>query len=89
MESMFSISSQGKSVKERLDELLYQHSYCIESASIQSVPIYYLEPNTRIHIYDEKSGLNDDYILDKFNISLSHNGTMSITAYKAVNNNLN
>lgn len=89
MESMFSISSQGKSVKERLDELLYQHSYCIESASIQSVPIYYLEPNTRIHIYDEKSGLNDDYILDKFNISLSYNGTMSITAYKVVNNNLN
>ena len=89
MESMFSISSQGKSIKDRLDELLYQHSYCIESASIQSTPIYYLEPNTRIHIYDEKTGLNDDYVLDKFNISLSHNGTMSITAYKAVNNNLN
>ncbi len=89
VESMFSISSQGKSVKDRLDELLYQHSYCIESASIQTIPIYYLEPNTRIHIYDEKTGLNDDYILNKFNISLSHNGTMSITAYKAVNNNLN
>jgi hypothetical protein len=42
METMFSISAQGKSAKERLDELLYQHSYCIESATITTIPIYYL-----------------------------------------------
>ena len=84
IESMFSISSQGKSVKDRLDELLYQHSYCTENANISAIPIYYLEPNSRIHIYDEEAGLNNDYILDKITLPLSHNGTMSITATKAV-----
>lgn len=84
IESMFSISSQGKSVKDRLDELLYQHSYCTETANISAIPIYYLEPNTRIHIYDEDAGLNDDYILNKITLPLSHNGTMSITAIKAI-----
>ena len=84
IESMFSISSQGKSIKDKLDELLYQHSYCTESASISAIPIYYLEPNTRIHIYDEDAGLNNDYILDKITLPLSYNGTMSITAIKAV-----
>lgn len=88
IESMFSISSQGKSIKDKLDELLYQHSYCTENASISAVPIYYLEPNTRIHIYDEKVGLNNDYILNKITLPLSHSGTMSITAMKAVDNNL-
>jgi hypothetical protein len=39
---MFSISAQGKSAKDRLDELIYQHGYCIESATITSIPIYYL-----------------------------------------------
>ena len=86
IESMFSISSQGKSIKDKLDELLYQHSYCTETANISAIPIYYLEPNTRIHIYDEKAGLNDDYIVDKISLPLSHNGTMNITAIKVVDN---
>lgn len=86
IESMFSISSQGKSVKDRLDELLYEHSYCTETANISAIPIYYLEPNSRIHIYDEKAGLNDDYILNKITLPLAHSGTMSITAIKVVDN---
>jgi hypothetical protein len=39
---MFSISAQGKSAKDKVDELLYQHGYCIESAIITTIPIYYL-----------------------------------------------
>jgi hypothetical protein len=39
---MFTISAQGKSAKERFDELLYQHSGMVETASITTVPIYYL-----------------------------------------------
>lgn len=42
IDTMFSISAQGKSAKEKLDELLYQHSYCIESATVTTIPIYYL-----------------------------------------------
>jgi hypothetical protein len=83
---MFSISAQGKSAKDRLDELLYQHSYCIESATITSIPIYYLEPNTRIYLEDNDTSLFGDYIVSKITIPLSYNGTMSITATKAAEN---
>ena len=84
IESMFSISSQGKSAKERLDELLYQHSHCVETATITSIPIYYLQPNTRIKIADDKTHLNGDYIINKITIPLQFNGTMSLTVTKAV-----
>jgi len=83
---MFSISAQGKSAKERLDELLYQHSYCIESATITAIPIYYLQPNTRIYLHDDDTGLDGDYIVSKITLPLSYNGTMSITATKAAEN---
>lgn len=80
---MFSISGQGKSAKDRLDELIYNHGYCIESATITTVPIYYLEPNTRIHLNDLETNLNGDYIISKLTIPLTYNGTMTITATKA------
>lgn len=86
LESMFSIKAQGKSAKERLDELLYQHSYCIESATITTTPIYYLQPNVRIHLTDETTRLNGDYIVSKITLPLAYNGTMSLTATKAVEN---
>jgi hypothetical protein len=54
--------------------------------NISAIPVYYLEPNTRIHIYDEKTGLNSDYILNRITLPLSHNGTMNITAIKVVDN---
>lgn len=85
-EGMFSISAQGKSAKDKLDELLYQHSYCIESVNITSIPVYYLEPNTRIYVEDKKTNLQGDYIVSKITIPLTYNGTMSITATKAAEN---
>ena len=83
LDKMFTISARGKSAKERLDELLYAHSYCVESASITAIPIYYLQPNTRVNISDPKTKLFGDYIVSKITIPLSHNGTMSLTTTKA------
>ena len=50
------------------------------------IPIYYLEPNTRIHLYDEDTGLDGDYIASKITLPLAYNGTMTITATKAAEN---
>lgn len=83
---MFRISMQGKSAKDKLDELIYNHAYCIENATITSIPIYHLEPNTRVYVHDEETGIDGDYIVSKFTIPLSYNGTMSITATKAAEN---
>lgn len=81
--NIFSISAQGKSAKERLDELLYQHGYCIESVTINAIPIYYLEPNSRIYVDDKDSGINGYYNVSKITLPLTYNGTMSLTATKA------
>lgn len=83
MDKMFTISAQGKSAKERLDELLYNHGYCTESATITAIPIYYLQPNTRIHISDSQTKIEGDYIVSKITIPLTYNGTMQLTTTKA------
>ena len=86
MENLFTISSKGKSAQERLNELLYNHSYCIESVSITALPIYHLEPNHRIFVQDHNSHIHGEYIVDKITIPLTYNGTMNISATKAVTN---
>lgn len=86
IETMFKISTQGKSAKDKLDELIYTHAYCIENATITTIPIYYLEPNIRVHLYDSETNLSGDYIISKYTIPLAYNGTMSITATKAAEN---
>ena len=83
LENMFNISSQGKSAQNLIDELVYSHSYCIESVTIQSVPIYHLQPNVRISVEDKVSKIQGEYIISKLTIPLTYNGTMSITATKA------
>jgi len=48
------------------------------------VPVYYLEPNTRIFVRDDNSGINGEYIIDKISYQLTYNGMMTINAVKAV-----
>ena len=86
MENLFTISSKGKSAQERLNELLYNHSYCIETVNVTALPIYHLEPNHRVLIQDHKSHIHGEYIVDKITIPLTYNGTMNISATKAVTN---
>lgn len=81
--NLFSISGQGKSAKDKLDELIYQHSYCIDTVTINALPIYYLNPNTKIYLFDEKTNLNGDYVISRMTIPLNYNGIMNITATKA------
>lgn len=79
----FTISAQGKSAQNALEELLYNHSYCIESITLTAVPIYYLTPNTRILVIDESSKINGEYLVNRISIPLTYNGMMSINATKA------
>lgn len=79
MEALFSRSSQGLSAIEKINELLYQHSYCSEGLSLTSIPIWYLQPNTRIYV--EGQG---DYTLDKIQYNLNYNGTMNLTCTKVI-----
>ena len=84
MENYFTISAQGKSAKDQLDNLLYQHTYATESVNLTAVPIYYLQPNTRIFIKDDNTGINGEFIVSKITVPLQYNGTTAITTTKAV-----
>lgn len=86
MENLFVISSKGKSAQEAIEELLYKYSYCIESTNITALPVYHLQPNTRVLIRDQKSGIDGEYAVSKITIPLTYNGTMSLTASKVVTN---
>ena len=82
MLTLFNISSQGKSAQNTLEECMYNDTYCIESVSMNIIPIYYLQPNTRIYVRDDNSKINGEYIVSRFTIPLNYNGTMSINATK-------
>lgn len=84
MENYFSISAQGKSAKDELDNLLYQHTYATESVSLTAVPIYHLQPNTRIFVKDDNTGINGEFIVSKITVPLQYNGTTAITTTRAV-----
>lgn len=53
-----------------------------ESISLTCLPIYHLEPNTRIHLEDPESGIQGDYLINTISYSLGNSGTMSISAKK-------
>ena len=83
LENNFTISSRQLSAKDYLDALLYQFSYVPEQLSITALPIYYLEPNTRIYVHDDETAIDGEYIVNKITLPLTYNGTMSISANKA------
>lgn len=76
----FKISTQGKSAKEVLDSLLQEGTYSQESISLTTIPIYYLQPNTRIGVHDDSTNISGEYIIKSFSIPLAYDGMMTISA---------
>lgn len=85
--SVYDMLIQGgskNSAYEKVRELLYQHTSYNESITIQAVPIYHLEPNTRVGVRDIESNIYGDYMMSAISIPLDVNGTMSISATRAL-----
>ena len=82
LQSLFTISSKSKSAKEVIEELLYKHSCTLSTISITAIPVYYLEPNHKILVRDDKSNINGEYIINKISYSLNYNSLMTIEAMK-------
>lgn len=82
--SKVAIGTSGYTAQEVSRDLLYQYTGYNESISIQSVPIYYLDVNSRITVQDRKSGIFGDYIINSISLPLDAGGTMSITASRAL-----
>ena len=78
------LGTVGYSAQFILRTLLYQYTNYHESINLASVPIYYLEPNSRITVIDRSSNINGDYIIQNMSLPLDAKGTMNITASKAL-----
>ena len=84
LKDIFKLSVQGKSSKDEIDSMLYNKACCCESVTLNTVPIYHIEPNSKVYIKDTKSGINGDYTVDRMSINLTYNGMMSVTATKII-----
>ena len=78
------IGTIGYTAEEVAREQLYLHTNYNEAISLQVVPIYHIEPNTRITVKDLAAGIDGDYIIRSISLPLGGAGTMSISAGKAL-----
>lgn len=64
-------------------ELVYQYTTYNETVTLNSLPVYYLEPNSRIEIEDGVIGIYGDFIIKTISLPLNYDGIMSLTAVRA------
>ena len=77
----------GGALRSAYDEVkkeLYQYTNYNEQISLTTLPIYYLEPNVRITVRDNQSGIYGDYMVKSISLPLDINGTMSLSCTRAL-----
>lgn len=67
-------------IRTELNNML---GYC-NTITLQTMPLYFLEPNTLIQVKDEKSDIDGVYQINSIVVSLTYNGTMTIAASKVL-----
>ncbi len=82
--SLLATGGMSNDAYSQVKQQLYQQTKYNESIQLQVVPIYHLEAGTRIKVQDSKSQISGDYIVENISVPLSINGTMSISANRAV-----
>lgn len=82
--SLLSIGGSQNSCYERICDMLYQYTNMNESITISALPIYYLEPNTRITVQDDAAGISGDYIISSISLPLDVESTMNLNCYRAL-----
>jgi len=78
------IGTIGYTAQEVMRDLLYQYTSYNEQITLQCIPIYHLEANSRITVNDIKSRISGDFIIKSFTLPLGGNGMMSISASRAL-----
>lgn len=84
---IYAMLLNGGALRSAYDEIkkeLYQYTNYNEQISLTTLPIYYLEPNVRITVRDNESGIFGDYIVKSISLPLDINGTMSLSCTRAL-----
>ena len=82
--NMLALGGSSNSCFVEIKNLLYNHTKYNESIQVQCLPIYQIEPNIRIGIQDAQSNIFGDYMINTISLPLAPNGTMSISATRAL-----
>lgn len=72
------------SAYEEIRQTLHQFTNYNNTVTIQTVPLYFLEPNTRIHINNPASDIKGDYLINSLSFALDNEGLLTINASQAV-----
>ena len=86
-ESIYDVILPGgvfNSCYEYVRQSLHQYTNYNENVSISCIPLYFLQPNTRIYLRDDVSGIQGDFIINSFSFGLKAGDLMSINATKAL-----
>ena len=84
---IYAMLLNGGALRPAYDEIkkeLYQYTNYNEQISLTTLPIYYLEPNVRITVRDNQSGIYGDYMVKSISLPLDINGTMSLSCTRAL-----
>lgn len=63
---------------------LWAHTMYQSSISITAMPVFYLQPNSRITINDSTTNVNGDYMINTITIPLAVTNNMSVTCTQCV-----
>lgn len=74
------LGGSSSSAFDKIKKLLYNHTSYNESISLSTLPIYYLEPNTRITVNDIDTAISGDYMIKSISLPLIYNGMSTISA---------
>lgn len=69
---------------ENVRQLLDEYTSYNENVSLTCLPMYHLEPNTRVFLEDEDAGVYGEYLINSISFDLGSGGTMTINAKKII-----
>ncbi len=78
-QELFYRSTQGLGAIDKVEELINIHLTDMDTVTLTSIPIFYLQPNAQIKIMDY-----GDFAINSISFNLSHNGTMQLNCTKIV-----
>lgn len=83
-DALFTAGGTQNPAFDYVKDSLYQYASYGGSVTLQTLPIYNLEPNTRVSITHPKADINGDYIIQTVSIPFDAKGMSNITCTKAI-----
>ena len=81
---LLSIGGSLYSGYQSVRQLLHQYTSYNESISFTCIPLYFLQPKTRITISDTESGISGDYMINTISFNIDNNNSMNVSATRAL-----